>query len=420
MTFAEKILAIKTGLKKVQTGDIVEVEPDYIMSHDNTASIIEIFNQIGKRDVFNPDRLVIILDHCVPAANEEYAKNHKDIREFVKIKKVKNFYDINNGICHQVFCENGFAKPGFLILGADSHTTTYGAFGCFSAGIGRSETAVIYTSGKMWLKVPSTIKINIEGSFQYGISAKDLILKIVGDIGSDGALYKSIEFFGNTIKNMSMESRMVLTNMSAEAGAKNAYISPDNTTFDWLEKRGIKDYEPVYPDNDAVYETILNYNVDELEPLIACPDSVDNVKKISEVEGIKIDQIVIGTCTNGRLEDFETAAEILKNKKIADSVRLLFFPASREIYLESLKKGIIETLVESGGIIMNPGCGPCLGAHEGVLTDGEVCLSTSNRNFKGRMGAGDSKIYLCSPATAAVSALTGEITDFRTNFLKKK
>ncbi|MFC1563014.1 3-isopropylmalate dehydratase large subunit [candidate division KSB1 bacterium] len=412
MTFAEKIFAFKLGKESVCSGEIFEIEPDFAMSHDNTASIVKTFESIGVKSVFNADRAVIILDHCVPAATEEYAKNHSDIRKFVKKHNIKNFFDIIWGVCHQVFCENGFARPGSLILGADSHTTTYGAFGCFSAGIGRSELAVILASGRIWLKVPSSIKIIVEGSFKKGVSAKDLILRIIGDIGSDGALYKSVEFFGDSIQNMSMDSRMVLTNMSAEAGAKNAYIAPDKTTFDWLGEKGIKDFSPVYPDNNAEYENVLNFNLNELVPMTACPDKVDNVKKVSEVEGTKIDQIIIGTCTNGRLEDLQTAADILKGKKIAEGVRLLVFPASREVYLGALKRGIIQSISEAGGIIMNPGCGPCLGAHEGILADGEVCLSTSNRNFKGRMGSGESKIYLCSPETAAASALAGEITCF--------
>ncbi len=412
MTFAEKILSVKSGVDRVQAGEIVEVEPDFIMSHDNTASIIKTFEEIGVKEVFNRDRVTVFLDHCVPAANEEHAKNHDDIRKFVREQKIENFFDISYGVCHQVFCEMGFAKPGELILGADSHTTTYGAFGCFSAGIGRSELAVILASGKMWLKVPSSVKIIVEGSFQKGVSAKDLILRIIGDIGSDGALYKSVEIHGDGLQNISMESRMVLTNMSAEAGAKNAYIPPDKTAVDWLVTKGVKDFNPIYPDDDAEYEKVLKYNLNKLVPLVACPDSVDNVKEVSEVEGTKIDQIVIGTCTNGRLEDLETAADILKDKKTAKDVRLLIFPASKEVYLESLKKGIIEILAEAGGIIMNPGCGPCLGAHQGILADGEVCLSTSNRNFKGRMGGSKSKIFLSSPAIAAASALTGKINYF--------
>ena len=400
MTFAEKILAVKSGSERVRSGEIVEIEPDFVMSHDNTAAIIKMFEEIGVEEVFSQDKVVIILDHCVPAANVEYAKNHAEIRKFVKEKKIKNFFDISYGICHQVFCENGFARPGELVLGADSHTTTYGAFGCFSSGIGRSELAVILASGKMWLKVPSSIKIILEGNFREGVSAKDLILRIIGDIGSDGAIYKSVEFFGEGL------------HMSAEAGVKNAYIPPDKATIDWLVKTGIKEFTPVYPNDDAEYEKVLNYNIDELVPLAACPDSVDNVKEVSEIEGTKIDQIVIGTCTNGRLEDLETAAGILKDKKIADGIRFLIFPASREVYIDALKNGTIQIIADAGGIIMNPGCGPCLGAHEGILADGEICLSTSNRNFKGRMGSGTSEIYLCSPATAAASALTGEITEF--------
>jgi len=412
-TFAEKILAQKSRITTVTSGEIIDVSPDYVMSHDNTAAISKTLYKTGVDKVKEPDKLVIILDHCVPAATEKYADNHKVIREFVKKQKIKNFFDINTGICHQVLPEKGFALPGKLILGSDSHTTTYGAFGAFSTGIGRSEMAVIYATGKLWLRVPETIKINISGTFPSGIFSKDLILKIIGDIGADGALYKAVEFCGNTVKNMSLPSRMVMTNMAVEMGAKIGYIEPDEKVFTWIEERKQADYEVITSDNDAVFESILNYNVDKLEPHIAAPHTVDNVYPVDKVKGKIIHQALLGTCTNGRLEDLAFAAKILKNKKIHSDVRLLIFPASFEIYREALSSGVADILLDSGGILMNPGCGPCLGAHEGALAPGEVCISTANRNFKGRMGCNESEVYLASPATVAASALTGKITDFR-------
>lgn len=412
-TFAEKILALKAGKDKTVTGEIVVISPDFVMSHDNSAAISKTFYKIGVDKIKNSEQLVIVLDHCVPAADQKYATNHKEIREFVKKHNIKHFYDVGHGICHQVLPAKGFVAPGRLILGSDSHTTTYGAFGAFSTGIGRSEAAAIWATGELWLMVPESYKINITGKFQNRVYAKDLILYIIGAIGADGALYKSIEFCGETIDNMTIASRMVLTNMSVEMGAKNAYIKPDEKTREHLKNRVKTEYTEIFPDKDAKYEKILNYNVTDLEPQIACPHTVDNVKAIKEVQGTPVNQILLGTCTNGRLEDLEIAADILKGKQISKDVRLLIFPASTKVFLEANKKGIIVPLVQAGGILMNSGCGPCLGAHEGVLAPGEVCLSTANRNFKGRMGCNEAEVYLASPATAAASALTGKITDPR-------
>jgi 3-isopropylmalate/(R)-2-methylmalate dehydratase large subunit len=409
LTFAEKILAKNSGKTKVLPSEIVTVKPDIILSHDNSAAISKTFAKLGVKQVKNPDSIVIVLDHCVPAATEVYADNHKVIREFVRNQGIKNFYDINYGVCHQVLPEMGHAKPGSLILGSDSHTTTYGAFGVFSAGIGRSEAAVIWATGEMWLRVPETMKIVIEGKFKEHVSAKDLILKIIGDIGADGALYKSVEFTGSAISSMSISGRMVLCNMAAEMGAKNGYVPFDDKTKNWLSSRIKENYKPEYSDEDADFETVLTYDANTLEPQIACPHSVDNVKPVRELRGLKFDQVVIGTCTNGRLEDLEKAATIMEGKKIAKGIRVLIFPASREIYSKALSSGVIEKLYTAGCIIMNPGCGPCLGAHEGILAPKEICISTANRNFKGRMGCKDSEIYLTSPETAAASSIAGEL-----------
>lgn len=417
-TFSQKVLASRAGKKSVKVGEIVEVQPDYIMSHDNAAAIIRTFREIGVDKVFDPSRIVIILDHCVPAATEDHAKSHREIREFVKQQGIQHFYDVNRGICHQVFLEEGFARPGVLVLGSDSHTTTYGAAGAFSAGIGRSEVASLYAIGSLWLKVPETIKIEIAGKLPAGVMTKDLELRIIGDMTSEGALYKAVEFTGEGLKHMTFASRIVFCNMAAEMGAKNGYIPADEITLSWLKGRTNKPFEPVTSDPDAEFCQVLHYDISTLEPQVAKPHSVDNVVPISEVEGIKVDQVFLGTCTNARLEDLMLAAGILKGKKIASSVRLLVIPASIEVYREALKNGTLLTLSEAGAIISNPGCGPCLGAHQGVLSAGEVCLATSARNYRGRMGSRDAQIYLASPLVAAATALTGEITDHRK--LKKR
>jgi len=412
-TFAEKILALKSGKDSVVAGEIVTVSPDIVMSHDNSAAIAKKFKQIGINKVKYPEKIVIPLDHCVPAATEKYAANHKEIREFVQEQKIKNFYDINSGVCHQVLPEKGHILPGTLVLGADSHTTTYGAFGTFATGIGRSEVASIWATDEIWLRVPETIKINIEGEIPPGIYPKDIILYIIGDLGADGALYKAVEFSGKVVKNMDMGGRMTLCNMTVEMGAKIGYVEPDKKTIQWLTPRSNKKYEIVKSDLNAEFEKIIDYDISKLEPQIACPHTVDNVKPVSEVTGTKINQALIGTCTNGRIEDLKITSEILGDKKISDRVRLLIFPASMEVFAQAMELGILQKLVKSGAVIMNPGCGPCLGAHEGALAPGEVCLSTANRNFKGRMGCKEAEIYLASPATVAISSLYGEITDVR-------
>ena len=411
-TFSEKILGKKAG-KRVRAGEVITVSPDYYLSHDNAAAIIGEFRKLGIGAVKAPEKIIIILDHIVPAAAEKYAQNHKTIREFVAQQNIPNFFDIQHGVCHQVLSEASFALPGKVIMGSDSHTTTYGAFGAFAAGIGRTEAASIWATDEIWLRVPETLKIELSGKLGRGVSAKDIILKVIGDHGADRANYMAVEFTGSAARDMSIASRMVLANMAAEMGAKNGYFEPDETTLEWLKKRARADYEIVTSDKDAAYEAVLSYDVSAVEPQVACPHTVDNVKPVTAVEGKKFHQALIGTCTNGRLEDLAIAANILKGRKIHPQVRVLVLPASREIYLEALKKGVIEVLSEAGCVILNPGCGPCLGAHEGILAPGEVVLSTSNRNFKGRMGSRDSEIYLASPATVAASALEGKITDPR-------
>jgi len=416
MTFAQRVLAHKAGLDSVQVGQIVEIEPDVCLSHDNTAAIAKTFAQIGVEKVRNPERFVVILDHTVPAATEKYALGHKEIREFVHKQGIEHFYDTGVGICHQVLPEKGFALPGRLILGSDSHTTTYGAFGAFSAGIGRSEMAVLYATSRIWLKTPTSFKIVVTGRLEEPVTSKDLILKIIGDIGADGALYKSVEYTGESIESMSVASRMVLCNMAIEMGAKNGVCLPDDKTFAFLNGRAAEEYTPVFPDADAEYEQILKFDASTLAPQVAKPHTVDNVVPVDEAAGTRIDQALLGTCTNGRLEDLRLAAEILDGKTLAQGVRMLVLPASQEVLVQALAEGLIDVFVKAGAMLLNPGCGPCLGAHQGVLAPGEVCISTANRNFKGRMGSADAEIYLASPATVAASAITGVITDPRNAF----
>ena len=411
-TFSEKILSQKAG-REVRAGDVVTISPDYILTHDNSAAIIKEFQKLGIQKVRCPQKIVIVLDHVVPASTEKYAQNHKSIREFVSAQGISHFYDVHNGICHQVFSEEGFAMPGTLVLGADSHTTSYGAFGVFSAGIGRSEAASVWATEKIWLRVPKTLKIVLNGQLPKDVYAKDIILKIIGDEGADRANYRAVEFSGDGAEGMSLASRLVLANMAAEMGAKNGYFLPDEKTFDFLKDRAKGIYQPVYSDPDADYEDILEYDLSTIEPQVACPHTVDKVKPVTAVAGTAFHQAVIGTCTNGRFEDLKVAADILRRKTVASSVRVLVIPASRTEYLKALHEGFLEDLVRSGCIVLNPGCGPCLGAHQGVLAPGEVALSTANRNFRGRMGSRDSEIYLASPATVATSVIQGKITDPR-------
>ncbi len=412
LTFSEKALGRKAG-RPVRAGEVITVSPDYYLSHDNSSAIIGEFKKLGLKKVVAPQKIVIVLDHIVPAADEKYAQNHKTIREFVAEQRIPHFFDIHAGVCHQVFSEASFALPGAVIMGSDSHTTTYGAFGAFSAGIGRTETASLWATDEIWLRVPETLRIEFSGRFPAGVYAKDAILKILGDQGADRANYEAVEFAGPAAGEFSLASRMVLCNMAAEMGAKNGYFEVDDKTLAWLKERAKGPYVVLKSDPDAAYEAVLKYDLSALEPMIACPHSVDNVKPVSAVAGKPFHQALIGTCTNGRLEDLEVAAAILKGRKVHPNIRTLVLPASREVYLAAVRKGLIEIFLEANCVMVNPGCGPCLGAHEGILAPGEIVVGTSNRNFKGRMGGRDSEIYLASPATVAASAIEGKITDPR-------
>ena len=412
-TFAQKILARKSGLEEVEPGQIVTVQPDKLLTHDNTAAIAKIFREIGVDRVARPEINVIVLDHVVPAATEGHATNHQQIRRFVEEQGITHFYDVGEGICHQVLPEKGHALPGYLIVGSDSHTPTHGAFGAFAAGIGRTEAASVMATGEIWLMVPHSFRVVVKGGLPKGVYSKDIVLHIIGDLGADGADYRSVEFAGPVVEEMSIASRMVLCNMAAEMGAKAGVVEPDEKTRSWLTGRTSADFQEVLADPDAAYERVIEYDVTELAPQVAQPHTVDNVVPITEVAGTRIDQAFIGTCTNGRLEDFRVAARILRGRRIAPNTRLLILPASREVLLDALAEGIIADLVTAGAVVLNPGCGPCLGAHQGVMAPGEVTLSTANRNFKGRMGCKEAEIYLASPAAVAASALTGEIADPR-------
>jgi len=412
-TFAQKILARKAGLEEVEPGQIVTVQPDKLLTHDNTAAIAKIFREIGVDRVARPEINVIVLDHVVPAATEGHATNHQQIRRFVEEQGITHFYDVGEGICHQVLPEKGHALPGYLIVGSDSHTPTHGAFGAFAAGIGRTEAASVMATGEIWLMVPHSFRVVVKGGLPKGVYSKDIVLHIIGDLGADGADYRSVEFAGPVVEEMSIASRMVLCNMAAEMGAKAGVVEPDEKTRSWLTGRTSADFQEVLADPDAAYERVIEYDVTELAPQVAQPHTVDNVVPITEVAGTRIDQAFIGTCTNGRLEDFRVAARILRGRRIAPNTRLLILPASREVLLDALAEGIIADLVTAGAVVLNPGCGPCLGAHQGVMAPGEVTLSTANRNFKGRMGCKEAEIYLASPAAVAASALTGEIADPR-------
>jgi 3-isopropylmalate/(R)-2-methylmalate dehydratase large subunit len=413
MTMAEKILAKSSHNESVNAGDIVMANIDVAMTHDLTGPLsVEAFEKIGVSEVWDKEKIVVIFDHQVPADSLDAAQNHIFMRKFVKDQKISNFYDVREGVCHQVLPEKGYVVPGEVIVGTDSHTCTHGALGAFSTGIGSTDMAMVFATGKLWFKVPETIKFNIEGALPNEVYSKDVILNIIGQIGADGATYKACEFGGETVANMSVSDRMVLSNMAIEMGGKTGLIEPDQKTINYVNTRSSKSYEVIKGDKDALLETV-DIDVSDLEPQIACPHNVDNVKSISDIAGTPIDQVFLGSCTNGRIEDLRAAARILKGKNISDSIRMLVIPASREVYTKALNEGLMNIFVDAGALVCNPCCGPCLGGHTGLIGPGEVSLSTSNRNFKGRQGSAEGEVYLSSAAVAAASALTGKIEDPR-------
>jgi 3-isopropylmalate/(R)-2-methylmalate dehydratase large subunit len=424
-TVVEKILARASGRPAVSAGDVVEPAVDLAMSHENGALVINQFLEIYQGTglpprIWDPSRVAIIFDHRVPAESPKTATNQKKVREFVAANGIAKFHDIRGdlgGICHQILPENGYVRPGAVVLGTDSHTTSHGALGAFAFGIGATEMASVWALGTaLNVEVPATIKVVVNGKLPPMVGPKDIILHLVGLLTAEGANFRVLEFHGDTIRAMNTSGRLTLCNMSVEAGATSGIVPADAETLRYLkEEAGVTDpVTPVVPDADAVYVRTVEIDVSKLEPQIACPHTVDNVKPIGQVVGTRVHQVVIGSCTNGRLDDLEAAAAIIRGKKVAQGVRMLVFPASGRIYTQALLKGLIGDFVQAGAVVMNPGCGPCLGVHEGALGDGETALSTTNRNFKGRMGNPTSDVYLCSPAVAAASALTGVITDPRT------
>jgi len=424
MTYVQKVLAKACNKPSVAVGDVVEPEVHLAMSHENAALVMNQFSEIYKgtgaeAKVWNPDRIALILDHRVPAESSKTATNQKKVRDFADSQGIKKFHDIRGdegGICHQILPEYGYVRPGYVVVGTDSHTTSHGALGAFAFGIGATEMASVWTLGNILnIEVPGTIKVEVSGKFPHFVGPKDLILHLIGKLTAEGANFKVLEYHGETIKNMPTSGRLTVCNMSVEAGATSGIVPPDDETRRYLkEVAGVKENIEMYgPDKDAVYEKTVSIDVSKLDPQIACPHTVDNVKPVMETKGKKVHQIVIGSCTNGRLDDLAAAANILKGKKVARDTRMLVFPASWRIYHEAIKKGYLSALAEAGAVVCNPGCGPCLGVHQGALGDQETALATTNRNFKGRMGNPNAEVYLCSPEVAAASAITGVITDPR-------
>lgn len=410
-TVSEKILANASNQETVSSGDFVKANVDIALNHDVTSVLaFEAMYEMGSQKVWDPEKVVMVLDHVAPPSSINSARVHNVIRDFVKNQKIENFYDVNSGVCHQVLPEQGFVKPGMLVIGADSHTCTHGAFGAFATGVGSTDMGSILARGKTWLRVPETIRVNISGKLGIHVFPKDVILKIAKEIGVSGATYMALEYHGDVVNDMSVSGRMTLCNMAIEMGGKAGICEADKKTVDWLNQRTNGPYNRVMSDQDAQYRFTLNIDVTDMEPQVACPHNVDNVKPVSQLRDIKINQAFIGSCTNGRLEDLEQAHNILKERKINSNVRLLVVPASREIYKKALLVGIIEDLLDSGAIISNPSCAACFGGHIGILGPGEKGISTSNRNFRGRQGSPESEVYLSSAAVAAASALTGYIT----------
>ena len=408
-TIIEKIIRNNTGISDAKANDIVTVNVDRVMIHDIFIPFVaEKFEEMGFTKLWDPDKVVLIYDHLVPASQVDDTRHFRIGNEFVKKYGMKNIHRAD-GICHQLMTEAGYVKPGNVVFGTDSHTTTYGCVGAFSSGIGYTEMASILGTGEMWVKVPETIKVTINGTLPSNVTSKDIILTLIGDLGADGATYKALEFTGDTVKNMSVASRMTMSNMAIEAGAKCALFTPDEKTAEYCQIE-LNDFQKsLYGDLDASYIKEIEYSAEDFEPVLACPSQVDNIKPVSKLAGTKIDQVFIGSCTNGRLEDLQKAASILKGKKVAPFVKLIVTPASVKIYKHASEDGTLATLIDAGAIVTHPGCGLCCGRTGGILTDGERVVATNNRNFLGRMGTSKVEIFLASPMTAAASAVAGEI-----------
>ncbi len=413
MTMTQKILAAHAGLDSVVAGQLIEAELDMVLGNDVTSPVaINEMNKFGKKTIFDKTRISLVMDHFTPNKDIQSAENCKQVRQFAKANGITHYFDVGNmGIEHALLPEQGIVTCGDCIIGADSHTCTYGALGAFSTGVGSTDMAAGMVTGKAWFKVPSAIKVIITGKKNKYISGKDVILHLIGKIGVDGALYKSLEFTGDGIRELSMDDRLCISNMAIECGAKNGIFPVDERTLEYVKERSEREFKVYEADPDAEYDSEITIDLSALRPTVAFPHLPENTKTIDEVEKIQIDQVVIGSCTNGRMEDMRTAAEIMKGKKVADGVRVIIIPATQTIYLNCVKEGIVETFVNAGAIVSTPTCGPCLGGHMGILASGEKAVSTSNRNFVGRMGHTESEIYLASPAVAAASAIKGYIAD---------
>ena len=414
MTIAEKILAAKSGKDSVAPGEIVEAYPDLVMSHTATWRSASVMDRIGATKLYDPERLAIVLDHISPAKTEKYAADQQISRNFARKHGIRKFYDVDAGIAHLVLMEAGHVAPGDLIVGTDSHCTIYGSLGALGTGIGYTEVTSVWITGKLWMKIPATVKIVLNGRLAPGVYSKDLMLHLIGKLGADGCGYKSVEFYGGSVFDLSVSERMTMTNLAMEMGVKCAFFPPDGKTAEYLKGR-LRDagrYREVHADADAVYEREIAVDLSRMEPMVACPHEVQNTKPVGEVAGTRIDQAFLGSCANAKYEDLAVASSILKGRRVHPGVRLIVTPGSKQIMLEAMNSGILQILMESGGMITNPGCGACAG-DGGMLADGEVCLSTANRNFIGRMGSGKSQIYLSSPATLAASAIRGVISDPR-------
>ena len=412
MTMTQKILADHAGLEQVQAGDLIMADLDMVLGNDITGPVaIKEMENMGADKVFNKDKIALVPDHFTPNKDIKSAENSKYMREFAKEHDITNYFEIGEmGIEHALLPEKGIVVAGDVIIGADSHTCTYGALGAFSTGVGSTDMAAGMITGQAWFKVPSAIKVNIIGKKQKWVSGKDVILYLIGKIGVDGALYKSLEFTGEGISNLTMDDRFTIANMAIEAGAKNGIFPVDEKTIEYIKEHSKRTYKVYEACEDASYEETITLDLSQIRPTVAFPHLPENTKPIDEVGDIKIDQVVIGSCTNGRFDDIKAAAEILAGRKVADGVRVIIFPATQKIYLDALRAGYLETFIKAGAIVSTPTCGPCLGGHMGVLAKGERAVSTTNRNFVGRMGHTESEVYLASPQVAAASAVTGKIS----------
>ena len=409
----EKLLAEKSGKTSVHAGEIVNCTVDYAGINDLYYQTVKSFYEMGGKKVAAPDNVIIFFDHYAPCATEKQADNHKKFRIFASEQNIGHVMEINEGVCHQLMADYGFSRPGKIVVITDSHTTTHGAFGAFGTGVGATDLAIILATGKLWFKVPEIIKINLVGKLQKSVYAKDIILHIIGELKADYGVYKAVEFAGPVLKDLTISERMAMCNMTTEMGAKTSYIQPDEVTLKHLKDHGVTDFKIYHTDDDYEYAADLTYDVTNIQPKLAAPFSVDNVDNLEKFIGKHVDQAYLGSCTGGRVQDFKIAAEILKGKQVHHGTRMVLVPASKFVLKECIDKCYIQTLLEAGATLTAPGCAACLGIHQGLLAEGEVCVSSTNRNFPGRMGSVKGEIYLGSPASVAAAALEGVIADPR-------